>query len=49
VGISTERDGLVLVALQLGPLWTGGRHSEISWREGAYLHFAFYSAKERTL
>jgi predicted enzyme related to lactoylglutathione lyase len=26
-------------------LWTGGRHSEISWREGAYLHFALYPAK----
>jgi predicted enzyme related to lactoylglutathione lyase len=27
--------------------WTGGRHAEISWREGAYLHFALYPAKER--
>ena len=25
--------------------WTGGRHAEISWREGAYLHFALYPAK----
>ena len=27
--------------------WTGGRHAEISWREGAYLHFALYMAKEK--
>jgi predicted enzyme related to lactoylglutathione lyase len=27
--------------------WTGGRHAEISWREGAYLHFALYPAKDR--
>jgi predicted enzyme related to lactoylglutathione lyase len=27
--------------------WTGGRHAEISWRDGAYLHFALYPAKER--
>ena len=27
--------------------WTGGRHAEISWREGAYLHFALYPAKEK--
>ena len=26
--------------------WIGGRHAEISWREGAYLHFALYLAKE---
>jgi predicted enzyme related to lactoylglutathione lyase len=26
--------------------WTGGRHAEVSWREGAYLHFALYPAKE---
>lgn len=26
--------------------WIGGKHAEISWREGAYLHFALYSAKE---
>jgi predicted enzyme related to lactoylglutathione lyase len=25
--------------------WTGGRHAEISWRDGAYLHFALYPAK----
>lgn len=25
--------------------WTGGIHAEISWREGAYLHFALYPAK----
>jgi predicted enzyme related to lactoylglutathione lyase len=27
--------------------WVGGRHAEISWREGAYLHFALYPARER--
>jgi predicted enzyme related to lactoylglutathione lyase len=27
--------------------WTGGRHAEISWREGAYLHFALYPATEK--
>jgi predicted enzyme related to lactoylglutathione lyase len=27
--------------------WTGGVHAEISWREGAYLHFALYPAKGR--
>ena len=27
--------------------WTGGRHAEISWTEGAYLHFALYPAKDR--
>ena len=27
--------------------WTGGRHAEISWTEGAYLHFALYPAKEQ--
>jgi predicted enzyme related to lactoylglutathione lyase len=27
--------------------WIGGRHAEISWREGAYLHFALYAAKEK--
>ena len=27
--------------------WTGGSHAEISWREGAYLHFALYTAKEQ--
>ena len=27
--------------------WTGGRHAETSWREGAYLHFALYPAKEQ--
>lgn len=27
--------------------WIGGRHAEISWREGAYLHFALYPAKGR--
>ena len=27
--------------------WTGGRHAEISWREGAYLHFALYPAKDK--
>jgi predicted enzyme related to lactoylglutathione lyase len=27
--------------------WIGGRHAEISWRKGAYLHFALYPAKEK--
>jgi predicted enzyme related to lactoylglutathione lyase len=27
--------------------WTGGSHAEISWREGAYLHFALYPAREQ--
>jgi predicted enzyme related to lactoylglutathione lyase len=27
--------------------WIGGRHAEISWREGAYLHFALFQAKDR--
>jgi predicted enzyme related to lactoylglutathione lyase len=27
--------------------WTGGSHAEISWRAGAYLHFALYAAKEK--
>jgi len=27
--------------------WIGGKHAEISWREGAYLHFALYPAKEQ--
>jgi predicted enzyme related to lactoylglutathione lyase len=27
--------------------WIGGQHAEISWTEGAYLHFALYPAKER--
>jgi predicted enzyme related to lactoylglutathione lyase len=26
--------------------WIGGRHAEISWRDGAYLHFALYGAKQ---
>ncbi|HXQ75768.1 MAG TPA: hypothetical protein VN791_04675 [Acidimicrobiales bacterium] len=25
--------------------WIGGRHAEISWTGGAYLHFALYPAK----
>ena len=25
--------------------WIGGRHAEISWREGAYLHFALYPSR----
>lgn len=25
--------------------WISGPHAEISWREGAYLHFALYQAK----
>jgi predicted enzyme related to lactoylglutathione lyase len=28
--------------------WIGGVHAEISWRDGAYLHFALYQAKERS-
>ena len=27
--------------------WIGGEHAEISWVEGAYLHFALYQAKEK--
>jgi len=27
--------------------WIGGSHAEISWREGAYLHFALYPANEK--
>lgn len=27
--------------------WIGGSHAEISWREGAYLHFALYPAKDQ--
>jgi len=27
--------------------WIGGSHAEISWRDGAYLHFALYPAKEQ--
>jgi len=27
--------------------WIGGQHAEISWTEGAYLHFALYPAKEQ--
>ena len=26
--------------------WTGGRHAEISWTDGAYLHFSLYRARE---
>ena len=26
-------------------VWTGGRHAELSWREGAYLHFALFPAR----
>ena len=29
--------------------WIGGRHAEISWLEGAYLHFALYPAKEKPI
>ena len=32
---------------QVEDRWTGGRHAEISWRDGAYLHFALYPAKDR--
>jgi predicted enzyme related to lactoylglutathione lyase len=27
--------------------WIGGPHAELSWTEGAYLHFALYPAKEK--
>jgi predicted enzyme related to lactoylglutathione lyase len=27
--------------------WIGGRHAEISWREGAYLHFALHPTKNQ--
>jgi predicted enzyme related to lactoylglutathione lyase len=27
--------------------WIGGPHAELSWNEGAYLHFALYPAKEK--
>jgi predicted enzyme related to lactoylglutathione lyase len=26
--------------------WIGGRHAEISWRDGAYLHFALFPARD---
>jgi predicted enzyme related to lactoylglutathione lyase len=32
---------------QVDDRWTGGQHAEISWRDGAYLHFALYPAKDR--
>ena len=25
--------------------WMGGHHAELSWREGAYLHFALFPAR----
>ena len=25
--------------------WIGGQHAEISWRDGAYLHFALFPAR----
>lgn len=25
--------------------WIGGRHAALSWREGAFMHFALYQAK----
>jgi PhnB protein len=28
-----------------GDRWIGGRHAEISWTDGAYLHFALYPAR----
>jgi predicted enzyme related to lactoylglutathione lyase len=27
--------------------WIGGRHAEVSWQSGTYLHFALYPAKGR--
>jgi len=32
---------------QVEDRWIGGRHAEISWRDGAYLHFALYRAKQQ--
>ena len=29
--------------------WIGGRHTEISWREGSYLHFALFREGETDL
>jgi lactoylglutathione lyase len=29
--------------------WYGGHHAEISWREGAYLHFALFPARPPAL
>ena len=47
--VSLYRDGF---GLDLHPgdnavedRWIGGVHAEISWTQGAYLHFALYSAK----
>ena len=28
-----------------GDRWIGGRHAEISWTEGSYLHFALYPTR----
>ena len=49
--VSLYRDGF---GLDLRPgdnavedRWIGGVHAEISWTQGAYLHFALYSAKGR--
>jgi hypothetical protein len=28
-----------------GDPWMGGHHAELSWREGAYLHFALFPAR----
>ena len=28
-----------------GDRWIGGRHAEVSWTDGAYLHFALYPAR----
>jgi predicted enzyme related to lactoylglutathione lyase len=28
-----------------GDRWISGRHAALSWREGAFLHFALYQAK----
>jgi predicted enzyme related to lactoylglutathione lyase len=47
--VSLYRDGF---GLDLHPgdnavvdRWTGGVHAEISWTQGAYLHFALYATK----
>ncbi len=30
---------------QAGDRWISGRHAALSWRDGAFLHFALYQAK----
>jgi len=49
--VALYRDGFGLDLQQgdnaVDDRWIGGRHAEISWRTGAYLHFALYPAKVR--